>query len=206
MVIYAMIFYLPLFIQGVLGQTASAAGASLAPLFIPVAISAVLGGQLIANVGRYHFLAVLGALTLLVGLFLLMRMDSATAFGTVVLNMIVVGLGVGLLQPIYTIAGQNAIPPQRLGAGTRAMNYLRAMGSLVGTAVLGMIVTHSVTGARGANLPLAARQALAMSLEQVFLVAFGVGVAILIVTLFLNDVPLRKRGEGLPTTAEKSES
>jgi hypothetical protein len=38
-----------------------------------------------------------------------------------------------------------------------------------------------------------------MSLEHVFLVTFGVGVAILIVTLFLKDVRLRKRGEGMPT-------
>ena len=80
------------------------------------------------------------------------------------------------------------------------MNYLRAMGSLVGTAVLGTIVTHSSTNGRSTNLPLAPRQALAMSLEHVFLVTFGVGAAILIVTLFLKDVRLRKRGEGMPTS------
>jgi Major Facilitator Superfamily len=199
MVIYAVIFYLPLFMQGVLGQTATTSGTSLAPLFIPVAFSAVLGGQVIAKVGRYHFLAVTGALILLVGIFLLVRMDTTTTLGTVTLNMIVVGLGVGVLQPIYTVAGQNAIPPQRLGAGTGAINYLRAMGSLVGTAVLGTIVTHSSTNGRSTNLPLAARQALAMNLEHVFLVTLGIGVAILFVTLFLKDVRLRKRGEGMPT-------
>src|SRR5207245_507996 len=82
-----------------------------------------------------------------------------------------------------------------------AMTYLRAMGSLVGTAVLGAIVSHSVTGGRSTTLPLAARQALAMSLEQVFLVTFGGGVAVLIITLCLKDVRLRKRGEGMPTSS-----
>lgn len=148
MIGYAMIFYLPLFIQGVLGQTATNSGASLAPLFIPVAISAVIGGQVIAKVGRYHFLAVIGALILLVGLFLLVRMDTTTVLLTVRLSMIVVGLGIGVLQPIYTVAGQNAIPGERLGAGTGAMNYLRAMGSLLGTAALGAIVTHSAQSSR----------------------------------------------------------
>jgi EmrB/QacA subfamily drug resistance transporter len=199
MVIYAMIFYLPLFLQGVLGQTATNSGASLAPLFIPVAISAVVGGQVITKVGRYHVLAVIGALILLVGLFLLTRMDTTTALWTVTLDMIVVGLGIGIIQPIYTVAGQNAIPTDRLGAGTGAMNYLRAMGSLVGTAVLGAIVTHSATSGHSTHLSLAARQALAGSIEQVFLVTCGVGVAILLITLFLKDVRLRKRGEGLPT-------
>jgi EmrB/QacA subfamily drug resistance transporter len=200
MIVYAMIFYLPLFIQGVLGQTATNSGASLAPLFIPIAISAVIGGQVIAKVGRYQFLAVIGALILLAGLFLLVRMDTTTVLLTVTLNTIVVGLGIGILQPIYTVAGQNAIPQERLGTGTGAMNYLRAMGSLLGTAVLGAMVSHAVTSERSTDLPLAARQVLAMSLEHVFLVTFGVGVAILIVTLLLKDVRLRKRGEGMPTS------
>jgi MFS family permease len=139
---------------------------------------------------------VIGALILLVGLFLLVHMDTTTVLLTVTLDMIIVGLGCGVLQPIYTVAGQNVIPPQRLGIGTGALNYLRAMGSLLGTAVLGAMVTHST-----ANLSLAARQALALSLEQVFLVTFGVGVAIFLITLFLKDVPLRKRGEGMPTSS-----
>lgn len=180
----------PLFMQDVLGQTASSSGAGLTPFFIPVAISAALGGQVIAKVGRYHFLAVIGALVLLAGLFLLVHMDTTTALGTVTLNMIVVGPGIGMLQPIYTLAGQNAIPPQRLGAGTGAMTYLRAMGSLIGTAVLGAIVTHSITGERSAHFSLAGRQALAMSIEHAFLVTFGVSVAVFMTTLFLKDIPL----------------
>ncbi len=197
MVFYAVIFYLPLFIQGVLGHSATTSGASLTPLFIPVAISAVLGGQVIDRLGRYQFLAVIGALILLFGLFLIVHMNTTTTLGTVTLSMVVVGLGFGLLQPSYTVAAQNAIPIQRLGTGTGAITYLRAMGSLVGTAILGTIVAHSATGGASTGLSLAARQALAMSIEQAFLVTFGVGVAIFIVTLFLKDVRLRKRGEGM---------
>lgn len=206
MIVYAMIFYLPLFMQGVLGQTATNSGASLAPLFLPVAISAVIGGQVIAKVGRYHFLAVIGALILLVGLFLLVRMDTTTVLLTVTLNMIVVGLGIGVIQPIYTVAGQNAISPERLGAGTGAMNYLRAMGSLLGTAVLGAIVTHAAHSSGSTGLSLSARQMLATGLEHVFLVTFGIGIAVLLITFFLKDVRLRKRGEGMPTRATQAEA
>jgi MFS family permease len=195
MIIYAIIFYLPLFLQGVLGQTATNSGATLAPLFLPLAISAVIGGQMIARVGRYHFLAVIGALILVVGLFLLVRMDITTTILTVTVNMIVAGLGIGILQPIYTVAGQNAIPQERLGTGTGAMNYVRSKGSLLGTAVLGAMVTRSAQTAHAIRLSLAARQALVVNLEHVFLVTFGVGIGTLIITLFLKDVRLRKRGE-----------
>jgi MFS family permease len=68
MVFHAVLFYLPLFIQGVLGQTATTSGASLTPLFVPVAISAFFGGQVIDRLGRYRFLAVAGALILLFGI------------------------------------------------------------------------------------------------------------------------------------------
>ncbi|HEU5349642.1 MAG TPA: hypothetical protein VFU63_13605, partial [Ktedonobacterales bacterium] len=105
------------------------------------------------------------------------------------------GVGIGILQPIYTVAGQNAIPLEQLGAGTGAMNYLRAMGSLLGTAILGAIVARSAAGGHPTALSPAARQTLAMSIEQIFLVTFGVGIAALIITLFLKDVRLRKRGE-----------
>jgi hypothetical protein len=109
----------------------------------------------------------------------------------------VIGLGFGMLQPSYTVAAQNAIPIQRLGTGTGAITYLRAMGSLVGTAILGSIVAHSATGGHSTALSLVARQALATSIERAFLVTFGVGVAILVATPFLRDVRLRKRGEGM---------
>lgn len=131
-------------------------------------------------------------------------MDTTTVLLTVTLDMIVVSLGIGVLQPTYTVAGQNAIAQERLGTGTGAMNYLRAMGSLLGTAVLGAMVTHSTASSRATSLSPSARQVLAMGLEHVFLVTFGVGIAVLIITFFLKDVRLRKRGEGMPTQATQA--
>ena len=195
MIVYAMIFYLPLFIQGVLGQTASKSGVGLTPFFIPGVVGALLGGQLIAKIGRYHFIAMIGAVILLFGTFLLTRMNVTTGLGTIVVNMILVGLGIGVIQPIYALAAQNSIPLQRMGAGTGAITYLRAMGSLLGTALLGAIVTRAATNGHTTNLSFVARQALAMSLGQIFLVTFGIAIAVCIITLFLKDVQLRKRGE-----------
>jgi len=200
MIIYAMIFYLPLFMQGVLGQTATNSGMTLAPMFLPLAVSAMIGGQMIARIGRYHILAIIGALILLVGLFLLTRMDITTSVLSATANMIVVGLGIGILQPIYTIAGQNAIPVERLGTGTGTINC--AMGLLLGTAVLGALVARS---AQTSHVSPAARQRLVVSLGHIFLITLGVGVAVLIITIFLKDVRLRKRGEGIPMRNTKIE-
>ncbi|HLY32507.1 MAG TPA: MDR family MFS transporter, partial [Ktedonobacterales bacterium] len=145
MALFAVVLYLPLFIQGVLGQSASNSGAVITPLTLSLTIVAILGGFAIARVGRYQWLAILGGITLLFGFFLLSRMDASTQLLTVSLDMVVVGLALGLLQPVMTLAVQNALPRSRLGVGTGAVTYLRSLGSTLGTAIVGSIVNNTIT-------------------------------------------------------------
>jgi EmrB/QacA subfamily drug resistance transporter len=177
MALFAMAIYLPLFIQAVLGQTATSSGAAITPLMLTMAISGTLVGQLIARIGRYQALSILGAAIMTFGVFLLWRMDVTTTLGEVTRNMIVVGVGLGMLMPVMNLAVQNAIPRHRLGVGTGAITYLRATGSTLGTAILGSVVTNTTTGELARRLPAAARRlsspALAAATNQQVLVNPG---------------------------------
>lgn len=277
--LFALAIYLPLFIQAVLGDTATSSGAAITPLMLTVAGASIVVGQLISKFGRYQFLTVLGAIVMTIGAYLLFRMDTSTTLAEVIRNMVVVGLGFGMLMPVITLAVQNTIPIQRLGVGTSAITYLREAGSTIGTAVLGTVVTNTMASELPKRLPAAARQlpsqvlsaatsqqilvspalrqqlvqravqgsvqhdvarvtaqvpsgplhnqrvaaitvrvtqqvtvqvtqllhqifevtrqSLAVSIQNAFLVAIGLCIAIVVITLFLKDVPLRKRGEGL---------
>jgi EmrB/QacA subfamily drug resistance transporter len=280
MALFAMAIYLPLFIQGVLGQSATNSGAAITPLTVTMAVGAAIGGLIIARIGRYQWLAVLGAIVLAIGAFLLTRMDVSTPLLRVTANMIVVGAGLGMLQPVMTLAVQNAIPRYRLGVGTGAVSYLRSMGSTLGTALLGTVVDNTIASDLPRHLPAAAsrlphqvlaaatnqqvlvnpvfqqqlttqvvkgaihqavppavasvppgpqhaqlvaaitarvtaqvtaqvttllhqifaatRQALALGIEHGFVVSFGVCAAIILITLFLKDVPLATRAQAAP--------
>ncbi|HEX8727322.1 MAG TPA: hypothetical protein VF739_01790, partial [Ktedonobacterales bacterium] len=110
------------------------------------AIAAGLIGFLISRVGRYQFVAIVGSLVLAGGVYLLSTMGVSTTERTVIIFMIVLGIGLGLLQPVLTLAVQNAIPRSRLGAGTGAVTYLRTLGSTLGTAIVGSIVTNASEG------------------------------------------------------------
>ncbi|MBF6591531.1 MAG: MFS transporter, partial [Ktedonobacterales bacterium] len=167
MALFAVIIYLPLFIQAVLGQSATSAGAVITPLTLTLALGATLVGQLIARIGRYQFLSVIGASILAFGVYLLARMDATTGLGEVTRNMIVVGLGLGMLQPVLTLAVQNAIPRSRLGVGTGAVTYLRAMGQTLGVALIGSVVNNTVSGQLATRLPAAARALPAKALAAV---------------------------------------
>ncbi|MBF6589941.1 MAG: MFS transporter [Ktedonobacterales bacterium] len=156
MALFAVVFYLPLFIQGVLGQTATSSGAVITPLTVTMAVGAIFVGQLIARIGRYQAICVVGALVLTFGVYLLSRMTVSVTLGVVTRNMIVVGLGLGMLMPVLTLAVQNAIPRSRLGVGTGAVTYLRSMGQMLGVALIGAVVSNSVSGELAKRLPPAA--------------------------------------------------
>lgn len=146
LMLFAVVIYLPIYLQGVLRVTATNSGLVITPLVVAMAIAAGIIGFLISKVGRYQFVAIIGSLVLAGGVYLLSTMDVSTTERTVVLFMIVLGIGLGLLQPVLTLAVQNAIPRSRLGAGTGAVTYLRTLGSTLGAAIVGAIVTNASEG------------------------------------------------------------
>ena len=143
MALFAVVLYLPIYLQGVLGVKATNSGLIVTPLVVSLAIAAALIGFLVARVGRYQFISIIGAVIIVAGFYLLSTMTINTSQQTVVYYMIVLGVGLGMLQPVMTLAVQNAIPRNRLGAGTGAVTYLRTLGSALGAAIIGAVVTNA---------------------------------------------------------------
>jgi hypothetical protein len=125
---------------------------------LTLAAGAALVGQIIYRIGRYQIISVLGAVVLTCGVFLLARMDASTGLLEVTRNMIVVGLGLGMLQPVLTLAVQNAVPRTRLGVGTSAATYLRTTGQTLGVAVIGSVVNNTIASDLAARLPAQAKR------------------------------------------------
>jgi hypothetical protein len=148
-----VVLYLPLFIQDVMGQSATNSGTAVTPLTLAMAVSSAIIGQAVARVGRYKWAAILGALLLGGGVYLLAQLTASADIWEVVRDMVVVGLGLGMLMPVLTLAVQNAIPRIRLGAGTGAVTYIRSMGQLLGVAAVGAVATNAFSSALTTRLP-----------------------------------------------------
>jgi MFS family permease len=134
--------YLPLFVQGVLKQSATSSGAVITPLTLAVVVTNILGGQIISRTGRYQRVAIFGLVICTIGVALLLGMDASTDNFTLVRNMIIIGLGLGFVLPVYTVAVQNALPYNRLGVVTSSVQFSRSIGSTIGISVLGAIVAN----------------------------------------------------------------
>jgi EmrB/QacA subfamily drug resistance transporter len=150
---FGAILYLPLFVQGVLGNSATNSGLVLTPLMLGFIFSSIVGGQLLSRTGRYKILAMGGFVVAAVGMFLLSRMTPATSQGEVVRNMLVTGLGIGVMMSLFTIVVQNAFPYRQLGEVTASLTFFRSIGSTMGVAVMGTIMTNGFQNALQSNIP-----------------------------------------------------
>ncbi len=140
---FGAISYLTFYVQVVLGQNATNSGVILMPMMLGFIVSSIAGGQLLSRTGRYKILALSGFAVATVGMFLLSRLTPASSNGEVVRDMIVTGLGIGVLMSLFTIIVQNAFSRDMLGQVTSGITFLRSLGSSIGVAVLGALVTNT---------------------------------------------------------------
>ena len=150
---FGTILFIPLFIQGVIGTSATQSGTVLAPMMIVNIVSSVVGGQMISRTGRYKAVGLFGLAMMGTGMFLLSGMGPDTDYLTVVRNMVIVGLGMGPAMPVFTLAAQNAVKISQLGVVTSLTQFARSIGSTIGVAVFGSLLTNRFAPAFQAGLP-----------------------------------------------------
>ena len=140
---FGMIIYLPLFMQGVLGVTATRSGNLLTPMMLGIVIGTFVCGQVTLRLRSYKTPIIAGSVLITIGSILFARMDGTTRPPEVLLAMITSGFGMGLLLPAYTVAVQNAAPHKHMGIATASATFFRSIGSTVGVAIFGsLLLTH----------------------------------------------------------------
>ncbi len=150
---FGIIIYLPLFMQGVMGVSATQSGSLLTPLMLSAVVGSILAGQFTHRAGKYKLLAVGGSLLIATGMILFARMDAGTLRAEVVRAMIVCGFGLGLIQPVYTLAVQNSAPREHMGAATASTQFFRSIGSTMGVSIFGSVLLTIYHGDFNKNIP-----------------------------------------------------
>ncbi len=144
--LFGSILYIPIFIQTVVGQSATNSGLLLLPLMGGIVISSIISGQLVARTGKYRIIGLTGLAVGTIGLFLLSRITRDTTNATIIRDMVILGLGVGPSLPLMPMIAQNLFEPFDVSVVTGATTLFRTLGGAVGTAVLGTIFTNALTG------------------------------------------------------------
>ncbi|HTW11626.1 MAG TPA: MDR family MFS transporter, partial [Solirubrobacteraceae bacterium] len=137
--LFGSVTYLPLFLQVVGGSTPTGSGLQILPLMGGLLITSIGSGQIISRTGRYKPFPIAGTFVMVVGLYLLSRMDAATTRAVSSAYMFVLGLGLGMVMQVLVLAVQNAVDYEDLGVATSGATLFRSIGGSVGTAILGSI-------------------------------------------------------------------
>ncbi|MFI5259972.1 MAG: MDR family MFS transporter, partial [Candidatus Limnocylindrales bacterium] len=164
-VILSLAYYLPLFLQGVLGESATNSGAVLTPLLIANVIAGSMSGFIVARSGKYQRLAIGAAVVMNVGTFLLSQMTQSTSLTEAALFMVITGLGFGIFFTIPTLAVQNAVPYTQMGVVTGTARYFQQVGATLGIAVVGSVVANGISSDINGHLPAGASQLPAAALS-----------------------------------------
>jgi EmrB/QacA subfamily drug resistance transporter len=138
-----VITFVPLYFQGVMGTTATMSGNSLIPMMLGSSISGFLCGQILSRTGgNYRLLGSIGFVLMAVGIYLLSRMTPETGYAVVMINIVLTGIGVGLLVPLHTLAVQNTVSYAVMGTVTSILTWLRTIGMLLGLSLVGAILNN----------------------------------------------------------------
>jgi MFS family permease len=122
------------------------------------------------------------------GTALLSFMTPSTPLPPLMVSMITVGIGMGLLLPVYTIILQNTAEKQTMGIATALSQFFRSIGGTVGTALFGWLMNKQYETLLASNL--GERAALIGSVDFVFLIYAVILGATFLLNLSLRELPL----------------
>jgi MFS family permease len=152
-VMFCGLIYIPLFMQGVIGTSATASGFILTPTMVGLSVSSIVTGQLISRTGRYKIWAIVGFVITLAGLCPLSAMNPGMSAIQILAYSAALGVGSGMMLPTFSVAVQNVFPRQHFGLVTSTVQFFRNMGATIGAAIFGSIMLRGMNnGFAGVDL------------------------------------------------------
>ena len=159
--LFGVIVFIPLYFQGVLGASATSSGSFLTPMMLAIVAGSIVSGQALSRMGaHYRLQGLVGLGIMAAGLLLLSQMSAGTGFGRAVGYIVLMGVGLGVTFPVYTLVVQNSVPRRVLGVATTSLQFFRSIGGTLGLAILGSIVTSRFASELSAAVPARVKEAI----------------------------------------------
>ena len=208
--LFGSVTYLPIYLQVVKGVSPTASGLAMMPMMLGLLITSITSGRLISRYGRYKLFPILGTALMTVGLTMLSRLSVESWEYQASVDALVVGLGMGMIMQVLTMAVQNSVDYSRLGVATSGVSLFRAVGGAFGVAIFGAIFANglhaeltgpgldflaAINPSEARTLPDAIHQeyiaAVMAALEPVYVVAAIVAAGGFALTWLIREQPLR---------------
>ncbi|HEU5101458.1 MAG TPA: MDR family MFS transporter [Roseiflexaceae bacterium] len=149
---FGAVLFLSLFLQNVLGLSATAAGTTQIALMAGFVISSNISSLLVQRFGRYKPLMIAGFVIMISGFVLMSQVGVSTGVYDVAWRIFLVGIGLGPSLPLLNLAMQNAVAQTQIGAVTASRQFFQQLGQALGGAVFGVVLATTLTAQLQQNL------------------------------------------------------
>jgi EmrB/QacA subfamily drug resistance transporter len=136
---FAMFFYLALYMQDVLRFTPLEAGVRFLPSTVMIMIVAPIAGRLADRVGPRPLMTI-GLCLVSFALFWMTGITTHSSYGFLIVSFVVLGVGMGLVMSPMSTAAMNSVEVTKAGVASGLLSMTRMVGSTFGVAVIGAIV------------------------------------------------------------------
>jgi hypothetical protein len=153
MSLLGVVMFMPLYMQVVQGVTATSSGVALLPLMGGLILSGIVCGRLVSRTGRYKVFMVGGGVLLVIGVTLLTRIGPDTSPANLAWRLALTGIGLGPAQSLFNLVAANSVPVTELGVAMSVSQFSRQIGSTVGVAIFGALLTRSLAVELPRHLP-----------------------------------------------------
>ncbi len=151
--LFGAITFLPIYLQVVKGVSPTSSGLQLVPMMGGLLVASIASGAIISRIGRYRIFPIIGSAFVVMAMWLLSQLDIETSRTVVTLEMILLGLGMGLIMQVLILAAQNAVEPANVGVATAGSTMFRQIGGSIGLAVFGALFASHITAGLAGSLP-----------------------------------------------------
>jgi MFS family permease len=134
LVLGAIVFAISIYLQGVLGDSATGSGLVLLGFMLSWVAMGTISGHLISRTGRCKVFPMIGSVLIAIGVVLLTGLEPSTPNLAVAALLVVSGLGLGCSMQAYIVGTQNAVTGEQLGTATAALQLSRSLGSALALA------------------------------------------------------------------------
>ena len=141
--IFALLLYLVLYVQDVLGFDAFQTGLRLLVLSGGILATSTIAGRLTSHV-PIRWLIGPGLILVGIGLLLMRGLDANTSWTHLIPGLIVAGAGVGLVNPPLASTAIGVVSPDRAGMASGINSTFRQVGIATGIALLGTLFSSKV--------------------------------------------------------------
>lgn len=144
LIVLSLVYYLPLYYEGVKGYGTTITGVAVFPETFTVAPAAVVAGIIITKIGTFRWAVWSGWAITVLGLGILYLLDVHTTTVQWIFLNLVPGIGTGLLYPALQFSVQSATSDENMASAVAMYSFFRALGQALGVAVGGTVFQNQL--------------------------------------------------------------